>query len=472
MVAAVALCGCTTLSASEKTVSDGGDLVPFSAPDALAKTDLITPEQKSRAIHNGWWTLYSDDALNALVQDAFSGSPTIAQVRARFVQAQASASKSASSLFPQANISADRGSQRGDNRQASDFTLRGAASFEFDLWGKNHASAQSTSLSADAAEEDLHAAAITLSAGIVESWLRLLSYREQQRLLEKQIDLNRTILSLQEKRYEMGVSSALDVLQQQETLAQSQSLMPDIMAGQDLMLNRLAVLAGKSPSLPLGIERTGLPAPLPLPETGISSNLLGDRPDIVAAWLRLQSADWAHHAANLDRLPNFDLSATYATSATKISGLFETWLLDLVAGVAMPVIDGGNRKAEALRTQALADERFQAYRETVLVAVQDVEDALSKNAYQARKLKALQNQLDASKATLEQAQLAYAHGDSDYINVLRSISSVQSLERQIVQARLDLALDRVALFRALGGRSWAKPAMDISDAKTTEGLPS
>jgi len=127
-----------------------------------------------------------------------------------------------------------------------------------------------------------------------------------------------------------------------------------------------------------------------------------------------------------------------------------SWVLDLALNLTMPLFDGGERAAEQARQEALADERFQAYRETVLAAINEVEDALSLSHHQGQKIQILQKQLEVSRNTLEQAQISYSGGATDYISVLNSLINTQSLEQQLVSEHLTEALNRVALYRAIG----------------------
>ncbi len=352
-------------------------------------------------------------------------------------------------------MSAERGTTRGDNKTPSDYTVSGAAQYEIDFWQKNRAQAKADTLLENATYEDLLATHITLSANIVQRWLEVLSLKEQEALVRKQIDINRMVLDLQAKRFEMGTSTALDYLQQQEILAQSEAALPDIIAARKQSMNDLALLLGETPQNISPLETDTMPAPLPLPNSGLPSDLLSQRPDILAAWFRLLSADWAAQAAWANRLPSFTLSAAYSTSATSIANLFNVWLLDLAASVSAPLFDGGTRKYEQIRQEALADERYHAYRETVLSAINDVENALVANHQQDKKIKALEKQLTASRATLERAQISYANGSADYINVLNSLNNTQSLEQRLLSQKLTQAKARVSLHRALGGRSWA-----------------
>lgn len=450
--AAYPLAGCAL--APDRDPGQGVALGDSFAPPEPSLPDADADQQRI-ASQDGWWRLYEDETLNALMARAFADNPGLLQVRARFVQAQAQAMAVGAPLFPTLGVTGERADSRGDTRTDADFTLRGASSYELDIWGKNLADLKSSSLQAESSGETLRAAAVTLSGTLTETWLRLLAAREEEALLRKQIEINQTILDLQKKRFSMGNAGALDVLQQTQALARAKAQMPDILSTQDQLLHQLAILIGQSPSAPLDIVANALPDVLPLPDAGIPSSLLGERPDIAAAWLRMRSADWAAESAWAERLPAFSLTANYTTSAGLLDGLFNTWLLDMAANVVLPLVDGGARRAEEMRSRALADEYFQAYRETVLAAVDEVEDALSLNYYQAQELEALDVQYETARNTLRQAQVSYANGDQDYINVLDALDTLQSLEQQIVQERLMLHLNRVALYRALGGRSWS-----------------
>lgn len=449
------------------------------ARDIHASYDLNTPysnqisDEHPSSVSSDipWWGLYGDEMLNAIMNRAFENSPTLFQTRARLDRAQALAYQSEASLLPVVNLNAERQTQRGDNASSSGFSLSGAAGYEIDLWGKNRAFAKADDLEFQASAEDLNAAHITLASSIVQTWLEYLSLSEQERIIRKQIDINKTILDLQHKRFEMGASRVLDVLQQQEILAQSESVLPDILSVQKQYLHMLAYLSGDRPDAVTDLdEGIDFPKPLPIPAIGLPSSLLAERPDVVAAWLRLQSTDWAQKSTWANRLPSFNVSANILTASSALSGLFDTWLLDMVAGVSAPLFDGGQRKAQDLAQRALADERYHSYRDTVLSAVKEVEDALVRNHYQDQKLESVEKQLLTARHSLEQAQSAYSGGQVGYVNVLNGLNTVQSLERQLAQERLTQSIERVNLYRALGGRAWAQDYIDydVEQSRTTK----
>ena len=401
-----------------------------------------------------WWTLHDDPDLNALVSHAFSNSPSLGQIRARLKQAGALKDQYSSALWPALSVSGKRSTYNGSTDVASDFDLTGAASYEIDLWGKNRATSAAYALKEQASREDLRAAAITLSANVVDLWLQILALVEQESLLREQIETNQTIYELLQQRFEMGGVKALDVLQQEEKVKASEASLPDILSAQEQAVNALSLLIGEAPSDTVKVHARALPTPLPIANAGLPSSLMEARPDIVAAWLRLLSSDKTVAVAKANRLPSFDLSAVYAAGDTKLSDVFDTWLLTLAGSVAAPVIDAGSLAAAKRYQEALADEAFHAYRQTVLAAVGDVEDALITNRYQDEKIAALNEQLRAARETLEQAQISYANGQSTYINVLSSLTSAQSLEQQMISAKLAQAKARVSLYRALGGQGW------------------
>ncbi len=461
---ALPLSGC--MHPPARNMDDGLNLQSSykAAPTGTVSDQNASKEENHQDIYDNvqWWTLYDDPDLDRLVTHAFSNSPSLGKIRARLKQAGALKDKFSSALWPSLNASTKRSTYNGSTHTFSNFSLTGAASYEIDLWGKNRATSDSYALKEQASREDLHSAAITLSANVVDLWLQILALVEQETLLRKQIETNQTIYELMQKRFEMGSASALDVLQQEEVVSASKAELPDILSSQAQAVNALSLLIGEAPSSAVTVHAKPLPEPLLMTKTSLPSELMQNRPDIVAAWLRLLSNDRAVKVARSNRLPSFDLSAIYSAGDTKFSDIFDTWLLTLAGELAAPILDGGALAAEQHYQEAIADETFHAYRETVLRAVGDVEDAMVTNRFQDKKISALNDQIRAARETLEQAQISYANGQSTYINVLSSIKGVQSLERLIVSALLTQAQMRVSLYRALGGQGWSEVVPSIT----------
>lgn len=401
-----------------------------------------------------WWESYGSADLNALIEEALEDNPDLNQTRARLQQALALSRGALADLLPFAEGGVSRASTRGDTKTPSSFTLSGAAGFEIDLWGKNLAGFKADSWESRASLEDLRSGAITLAASVAESWVSLMALREEEALVNRQLEAHTALLDLQYKRFSNAAAGAVEVLQQKESLARIKDELSSLLAEQDVTEHQIAILTGSDPSAPPEITGATLPPVLPLAKTGLPAQLLARRPDIQAAWKRLRSADWAVGEAKMDRLPALDLTAGYSSSGAALSDLTKSWLVDLAASLTMPVLDGGRRRAAVRRTEALADERLHAYKEVVLAALKEVEDSLSRNRHGEESLVLLKEQEEALRNSLEQAKSSYAHGHQDYSAVLKSLLEVEDMERQRVQGRKDLALERIGLQRALGFSAW------------------
>ncbi len=444
---------CLFFAGCAAPIARNQNIEPFPFPD----------QHQVDEIPQRWWTLFHETALNDLVSQALAHSPQIHQIKYKLLQAQAVAGVSYADLLPELSVSGDYQKTQGQSTRDG-FVLSGATSYELDLWGKNRATWQGNLLEAKASVEDLRAAAITLSARVVENYLRLLSLRQSKALVQSQIKTNTLILQLQEKRYASGSASALDVLQQKEILSGSRTKLPDIQANEALILQELATLTGQYMLLPQTITVTDFPEIPVLPDVGVSSRLLNERPDLQAAWMRVRAADWFHAQARRNRLPAFRLSARYSSNRDVLSAVLDQWLLGFVADLTLPVFDAGKRRAQSQQQKALADAAYQTYRKLVLDAVSEVQSALVQNTYQQKKLTELKQQLDVASAVLKQAEISYASGEVGYINVLNARIRSQALALSWVQARLDLALYRVALFRSLGLKNWTDSLLsDMSD---------
>ncbi len=131
--------------------------------------------------------------------------------------------------------------------------------------------------------------------------------------------------------------------------------------------------------------------------------------------------------------------------------MLDNWIMSLASSLTAPLLDGGRRAAEVDRTRAVIDENLAAYRETVLTAIREVEDALVSEHYQRRYLAALDRQLQAARYALVEAREQYRKGVEDYLPVLTQLLAVQNLERDLITQKTQLLIDRIDLYKALGG---------------------
>lgn len=406
-----------------------------------------------------WWKEFDSPELNRLIDEALSSNLNLRQAWARLKQARASAVIAGADQWPDLELSGEvshaqehKNTPGGDTEITKKNRALGLVSqYELDLWGRVRAGKKSGELEEKATREDLKSAAMTVSAEVAQNWVRLVHERKKEQLLKEQTETSRKYLELTRMRFVNGMNTALDVLQQQENLEGTRSRLPGSASAQRQYTHKLAfLLARPQSSLPQS-TRSSLPEPGSPPKTGIPARLLSQRPDIRAAWNRLRESEWELTAAKADLLPRITLTARHEYSAEQFNTLFQNWITSLAAGLTAPLFDGKRRTAEVDRTRAVVEERLHAYQETVLTAINEVEDSLSDERWQRRYISRLETRLESARIALDQAKSQYINGMSDYLPVLTELKSVQDLELELLDARKDLLLYRIALYRALGG---------------------
>lgn len=416
--------------------------------------DHVTITMPSR-----WWESFGSEELNALMAQAFADNLSVAGAWARLRQARATARIAGSEGKIQLNGKGDtgttrtdrRGSATGGTKTTNSLSAGLALSLELDLWGRIGASSRAAELTAVATEKDVQATALALSGQLTSAWLELRATRLELTVLSAQIDTSRKSLELLEGRQRKAMSALVDVLQQRQQVASLESAVPQLQGSIALQKIRIAYLLGKPADVELELLPEDLPRLPPIPSIGLPSELLANRPDVQAAWRRLEAQEWTVAAARANRLPTLSLAGAGTLSAPKLADLFDTWVTTLAASLTAPISDGGRRRADVARNRALADERFIAYRDTVLTALGEVTEALTQESWQSEHLSRLQVEAEIATRTLEETQRRYRNGVTDYLPVLTALSSQQRTERALVAARSSLLINRVALCQALGG---------------------
>jgi outer membrane protein, multidrug efflux system len=443
------------------------DLEPAQEAAELLLPETYSETGSAAASTQVWWADFNSADLDRMMGLALTRNFSVVQAEARMRQAEALAVQAGAALWPSVSLTGDGSFTRqhtgtpvtegaDTTTDIESYALGGVvASYEVDLWGRVRSTRQAAGLGYQASRYDLETAWMSISAQLAEQWLQLQSSQSQLDLLRQQLETNRTLVELLELRNRSGQATALDVVQQRQTAAATESAIPPMESAIGVLTNQLNVLLGQPFASDLALSGEGVPVLPPLPDTGLPVDLLANRPDIQAAALRLEAAGWTVAAAKADRLPAIRLSASASYRSDDFADLFDNWLANLAAGFTAPILDGGRRSAEVKRTQAVQDERLSAYQETVLQAITDVENALLREDRQAVHLQTLQKELDFAKTALKEAQTRYRNGSIDYLNVLASLTSVQRLEREVISSRQVLFVERISLYRALGG-TWTR----------------
>lgn len=425
-------------------------------PDQFNASGTHTPARR-------WWQSFGDSELDQLVDLALASNPDLQATYWRLQQADAAAAQARSGFWPRLTGGLENTEQRRGT--SNDFDFSGAenegnswsgslaAGYEVDLWGRVRSGARAAEAGRLAQEDSFQVAALTLAAEVTNIWLQLQEAWGLQQLLEEQLDTNRKTLRVLELRFGGGVSVAADVFQQRQLVEQSQQELAQSRADIQILQVQLAALLGVSRNqLPPFVHALdGLP-PLPaLPDTGVPSDLLLRRPDVRQAQRALLQGHYLADQAWADRLPALTLGLFFSGGGRSISDIAQDWLLNFSSALDGVIFDGGNLAAAERQQEAVEQERWVAFRNTVMQALSEVEQALINEQAIRERLQFLETRAQlADQITLRQRR-AYGQGSVDFLNVLSATDNQQSLERQRLTARRELLENRVTLYRALSG---------------------
>lgn len=418
--------------------------IPFQNNEAFSSSG-------TEALEEYWWHSLNDEKLDDHIQTALSNNFSLGAAWERLNAARALATREASNLYPKLNLQGNISRRIEDSDGDKSFSTGPAASYELDLWGRIRASAAAEDLRAAASLEAYRTAALTLSSDIALTWIRLIETQNQRDLLLRQIETNEKVLEILKARFGIGQVRSEDILRQQLLIEALKEEKIEVEVDFETLENQLAVLKGEAPQNTSYSLSSKLPSLTALPKTGLPSELISRRPDIRASLLQIEAADKYLAAAVRDQYPTINLSTSYISEAATAGSLFSDWITTLAGGIVAPIIDGGQRRAEVNRTEALRNEQVQLYAQNVLQAFQEVEDALIREEKQNERIENLENRLRLARNTLEQIQTGYLNGANDFISLLGAQVELQDIERDLLQANRNLIEFRISLYRALAG---------------------
>lgn len=392
---------------------------------------------------------FSDSKLDFLIRQAQQSNLDILQAAARIKQAKFLELQSLSTHLPIVDLQTDFSKDWFDGReQKTENNIRGSLSWELDLFNRLGFEQEARRFETKAREEDLRAIYVSLNSEIAHSYYSAIASHKHIALLRQQINSDQQLLGLIRQRLDAGVGTNIEVLQQQSQLAENESLIPIEEAHLRIAENRLDILLAKAPD---ALDRTDsndqFPQLTDIPPTGVPSDLLLNRPDLLALKNRLIAADAEIGRAIADRLPHISLYGSYSiVNGTSIPSPVINILSDLV----QPLLDWGRRKAEVNRNKALYEEKLAFFIKSYLIAIEEVENTLYQENRQREYIKRLEARRDILSRTVQSAETIYRQGESDYLPVLAAVEDLRIVERSIVSEEYNLILLRIQLYKALG----------------------
>jgi NodT family efflux transporter outer membrane factor (OMF) lipoprotein len=454
---AAALGGCATLPEPHalpqpKPADAYAATVSFAAPAAVWPADA-------------WWKDYRDPQLDALIAEAIDGSPTMAIAKARLDRARSNAQIAGAATLPQvtANSSITEQKQSRNYLTPPSATPEGwndygratlDFSWELDFWGKNRAALAAATSEADAARADEAQSRITLATSIASAYAELARLHAALDTATAARDVRAKTAELFRERYENGLETLASVRSAQSRRAAAEADVVSLTEQLGLQRNRIAALVGAGPDRGLKIvaPSVDLTRTFALP-SDIPAQLLGRRPDIVAARLRAEAAGKRIHQAKAAFYPNVNLSAFIGVQALQLNNLGKSAsdIGSIGPAISLPIFDGGRLRGQLRGAEADYAEAVANYDRAVIQALQDVADAATSQKLLGAQIARTDESVEAARQAWQIQGNRYNGGLATYLDVLSAEETLlSSLRTQADLHSRSLALD-VALVRALGG---------------------
>ena len=421
-----------------------------------------------------WWELYNDSALNALEEQVSVSNQNVLQAEAQYRQAKAAVSVARAALFPIVTtapaITEAGGAAAGNNSGASgsrtSFNLPFNVSWEPDLWGNIRRGVTASTENAQSLAAYVANARLLYQAELAQDYFGLHGNDGEAELLTSTETSYKEYLKLTQDRFSAGVASDLDVAQAESQLYQVQSQLIDLGVQRAAFEHAIAILIGKPPAeltIP-PVPLTTSPPPLPV---GLPSELLERRPDIAGAERQVAAANEQIGIAIAAFYPTLSLTGSAGLESSSLAKWF-TWpsrFWSVGPQLAETLFDAGRRRGVVAEQQAAYDATVAAYRETVLTAMQQVEDNLAALRILAREADKVEQTVQAANRALEVSSAQYRAGTAGYLTVITSQATLLSAEVTAVTLLTRRLAASVLLIEGLGG-GWS-----ASQLPTTQNIP-
>ena len=434
------------------TFKEAGDWVVAAPADALER--------------GPWWQLFGDPVLDQLESRVEVSNQNVAVAVAAYAQARALVTQQRAALFPAVNLNGGGTRSRSSGnlatglpgRTGTNYQASLGSSWEPDVWGRLGRAADGASAGAQASAADLAAAKLSAQGELAVNYFSLRQTDMQKALLDKTIAGYVRSLEITQNRYNAGIAAKTDLLQAQTQLASNRADRTGLERTRAQFEHAIAVLVGEVPAnfnLAPALNWAPVVPQVPL---GLPSTLLQRRPDIAAAERRVAVANEQIGIAKSAYYPIINLTASTGSGASRVADLFSAassvWALGLSA--AQVVFDAGAIAARVEGAEAGNAQAVARYRQTVLVAFQDVENQLAATRVLQTQQELRRQASEAADQVEQQVSNRYKSGQVGYTDVVNAQVTAQSARRTLVQAMADRQTTAVALIQSLGG-GWHAP---------------
>ena len=430
-----------------------------------------------------WWVNFKADELPALVETAQKENLDIAAAAARVIEAEATDAEAFANLLPAVNLQG--GATRAGSHTtrpvfttgpggtitetpgasisttANDFTAGLAASYQLDFWGLNQDRLRQARENLRSARYAETVIGLTAESSVAQEYFTILATRERIAITRQNIDAAKRILAVVEAKVVAGVSSNLDLANQQAVIAGQEATLPALIEQEREGRYALAILLGRAPEGfdVKGQNMDGIVSPVV--QGGLPSEVLLRRPDVAEAEANLYAAHANVDAARAAFFPAIGLTGSGSYASTVIGSLINpgNFAWSIGASLLQTIFDGGAKKAASDLALAQEQEQIADYRKAVFNAFNNVESALGQVASDGDQLVALTEEVRASTEAFRISELQYREGTIDILSLLQAQQTLFSAENTLVETKLARLGADVSLYIALGG-GWTQQESD------------
>lgn len=424
-----------------------------------------TAAPKDAIPKGAWWQLFHDAELDRLEQDLLRANQSLAAAQDRLSQARSLARIASSAYFPQ--LAADPNGQRqriSGNRPLSGspiatvpvtqnvFTLPFSASYEVDLFGSVRRNLEAANASLQGSAADLENVRLVLTAELAADYFNLRELDREAGVVRQSVEIQQKGLDLVNNRHEGGVASGLEVAQQAALLDSTATQLSLVEQQRAQYEHAIAVLVGKPASTFTLASAPFDATPPPIP-TGVPSEILERRPDVATSERQMAFENAQVGLATAAFYPHITLSGSGGWESRDIATLVNApsafWSIG--GDLLQPIFNGGRNRATLAATRAAYDESIANYRQSVLVAFQQVEDGLSGLAVLNQAAETQRTAVADSRRALDIANSRYVGGVTTYLDVITAQTTLLNNERLATQLLGQQMVTSVYLVKALGG---------------------
>lgn len=450
---------------------------PDAAPVAAQSGHFLRSQDaaSAEAPVNRWWEALGDPVLNDLVQRALDANPNLGIARARLQQSRAALNLEQANSLPSVGASALAGHARlppinlggssgssgsssssGSSTSLNLYSVGFDATWEIDLFGGHRRAVQSANATAEAAEASLADVQVSLEAEVANAYINLRDRQRRIQLADESIRAQEQMATLTRQRLDRGTASNLDLIRVQNQLDGTRSDQVPLQADLESYLNQLATLVGQEPGALDDMLAAKTAGDMPLPPAQVAAGdpqtLLRRRPDIRAAERTLAADTAKIGQAEAARYPSLKLFGVIGLGGTHPSDLTK---LDDFSAVAAPMLswnflDFGRAKARVTQAERVRDEAEMKYRQSVLEALRDAEDSLSRFRYGRVTVATVARTKASADRALDLAQQRYRAGTGTLIEVLDTTRQQIAAQQNLSQAEAALTRSFVGIQKALG----------------------